>query len=162
MIRERALRIMLVVSVFMSVTTAISFIYFIDQFPTMQAFSVTMKHIDFLDGSYIINKSLTWMYVLIGFNVLTFGLAVFFFKPKDKKFVELALYNVLLSVLYVVGLYWFISMFPDVIPSAVDHGFVTSNFKVDGDPFQAVNIIYVITFAYFLLNTIFFSLQTEN
>lgn len=162
MIRERILRIMIGLSIFISLITTISFIYFIDQFPTMQAFSLTVKHIDFKDGSFIINNSLTWMYILVGFNVLTFGLAIFFFKPKDKKLIELSLYNIVVSALFIVGLFWYISMFPETIPSLVTHKMFYSSFVVDGEVFKAVNIIYVVALIYFALNVVFFSLPSED
>lgn len=162
MIRERMLRIMIVVSICISLITAISFIYFIDQFPALQSFSVTVRHIDFKNGSFIMNHSITWMYLLIGFNLLTLGLAIFFFQPKDQKLVELSFYNVIVSILFVVGLYWYVSMFPEVIPSVVTHKLLFSSFVVDGEVFKAVNIIYIVGLVYITLNIVFLSLKSKH
>lgn len=163
--RDKILRIMLVISVAIGVFTVVSFIYFIDQLPASQTsttFQLTMKHIDYGNGSFIINRSLTWMYFFLGFNILTLGLAVFFFKPKEQKLIELALYNVIVSGLFFVGLFLYVSMFPEVISSAVDHKFLHTVFFVEGDPFKAVNIMYVLLIGYFAQNIVFLSLSSEK
>ncbi len=162
MIRERNLRIMIFISVFIAVITAVQFIYFIDQFPLVGTYSVTMQNIDLLDGSIIRNNSFLWMFLFIGFNLLTLGLGYFFFKPKQKKLLEIALYNVLLSILFIVGLYLFVSMFSETVTGPVEHGLLQTEFTVDGEPFKSVNIIYLLTVGYFIINTVFLSFKSED
>lgn len=162
MIRERNFKIMIFVSVFISIITAVQFIYFIDQFPLTGTYSITMRNIDFLDGSFINNGSYIWMLLLIGFNALTLGLGYFFFKPSNQKLIEVSLYNLLLSILFIVGLYLYVSMFPETVTGAVEHGFLQSSFSEDGSSFKSVNIIFVLTMGYFILNTVFLSLKDEK
>jgi len=163
--RERILRVMLVGSVVISVFTMVSFIQFLDQLPAIQStttYQLSMRQIDFGNGSFIMNRSLSWMYFLLGYNVLTLGLAVLFFKPKEQKLIELGLYNIVLSGLFFAGLFLYVSMFPEVVSSAVQHKFLYSVFYVDGESFNAVNILFLLTLVYAVLNGVLASIKKEK
>ena len=94
--RDKALRIVLFISVIIAILTVVNFVYFIDQFPSNGGWSLTIKNIDFLDASLIINKSLTYMIFLIAYNVIVLALSILFFKPEEKRLIELAIYNFVL------------------------------------------------------------------
>ena len=161
MIRERVLRALFLLGIGFMFITTIQFVYFIDQFPLSGSWVLTIKHIDFLNGSYIDNASLIWMYFLIGFYVVVCGLSFFFFKPDNKKLLELSVYNILVSGMMLVALILYVRMFPERISSPVTHGFLNSSFTVDGESFKAVNLIYVIAFGHFILNSVFLSLKAS-
>lgn len=160
--REKALRIVLFVSSILAILTVVNFVYFIDQFPINEGWSLTIKNIDFLDASLIANKSLTYMIFLIIYNVAVLGLSIVFFKPKEKRLIELAGYNIVLSVSFLLALVVYVNLFPEIISGVIDHKFFYTEFYVDGEAFRAINIMYILGMLYVGLNIIFLSIKSEK
>lgn len=161
--KEKLMKVMISVSIFIVLLIAIQFVFFIDQFPnTASAWSLTIRAIEFGDASIIENSSYGWMIFLISFNVLTLGLGYFYFKPKNPKLLELGFYNVLLSVMFLLALVLFVNLFPENITGQITNGFLFSKFEYEGEMLQSTNLIYVLTFLYLGLNVTFLNLKAKK
>ena len=161
--RERILKVMLGVSIFIVLLIAIQFIFFIDQFPnTMNGWSLSIRAIELNDGTTITNNSFGWIIFLISFNILTLGLGYFYFKPKHQKLLELAFYNVLISVMFLLALVLYVNLFPDTIYGTISNGFLFTKFTVDAEAMRSTNLIYILTIFYVGLNIGFLNFKEKR
>ena len=161
--KETIMKVMLSVSIFIVLLVAIQFIFFIDQFPnTSSAWSLTIRAIELGDASIIENNSFGWMIFLISFNVLTLGLGYFYFKPKNQKLIELGLYNVALSGMFLLALVLYVNLFPENITGPITNGFLFSEFYYEGELLRSTNLIYILFFLYVGLNVTFLNLKERK